>query len=242
MEPGFRRFWNAIKPPPAVPRRSFDDQYRRPFGGALKPPAAVRRILGVAGVLVLAGAGAWEAYAYVSGAPKRAQAVLVDGLQLMASGKYPQAIESFTRATKIWPRLGTGYLERGLAHLSVQDTNAAIEDFKRAIEVDRSLTEAHTALGSIYRQRGEWNAALNEFTVAIGLGSTVDGNYQRGQLYESLGQHQSAVDDYNLAIAQLPDAPYVYRARALSRENMGDRAGAEEDRRTAFSIEHPYSR
>jgi tetratricopeptide (TPR) repeat protein len=187
-------------------------------------------------------AGAWGAYAYVSGAPKRAQAVLADGLRLMAAGNYSQAIESFTRATKIWPRLATGFLERGLAHLDLQDTDAAVEDFKHAIEVDRSLTEAHTALGSIYRKRGDLNGAVNEFTVAIDLGSTVEANYQRGQLYESLGQHQKALEDYGLAIAQLPNAPYVYRARALSRDNMGDRTGAEEDRKTAYLIEHPYPR
>lgn len=245
-EPGFRRFWNAIKLPPAVPRRSFDDQYRSPYWkklwDVLKPPPAVRRILWIATGAVLVAGGAWGAYSYVSGAPRRAQAALEDGLRLMASGKYQQAIDTFTRATNIWPRLGAGYLERGLAHLNLQDTGAATADFRHAIEVDRNLTEAHTGLGSIYRQQGDLNGAVNEFTVAITLGSTVDANYQRGQLYESLGEHQKAIEDYNVAITQFPDAPYVYRARALSKENMGDREGAEGDRRTAYSIEHPYSR
>jgi len=242
IESGFRRLWNAIKLPPAVQRRSFDDQYRRSFWDVLKLPAAVRRIVLIATGAVLVAGGAWGAYSYVSGAPRRAQAALGDGLRLMASGKYQQAIETFTRATNIWPRLGAGYLERGLAYLNLRDPGAAAADFRRAIEVDRTLTEAHTALGSIYRQQGDLNGAVNEFTTAIALGSTVDANYQRGQLYESLGEHQKAIEDYNVAITQFPDAPYVYRARALSKENLGDRAGAEGDRRTAYSIEHPYSR
>jgi tetratricopeptide (TPR) repeat protein len=70
----------------------------------------------------------------------------------------------------------------------------------------------------------------------------VEANYQRGQMYESLGEHQKALQDYNLAIGGMPDAPYIYRARALTRENLGDGAGARDDRQKADSIEFPNAR
>jgi tetratricopeptide (TPR) repeat protein len=61
-------------------------------------------------------------------------------------------------------------------------------------------------------------------------------------MYESLGEHQKALEDYNQAIGGMPDAPYVYRARAMTRENLGDETGAKEDRQKAISIERPYAR
>jgi hypothetical protein len=35
-------------------------------------------------------------------------------------------------------------------------------------------------------------------------------------VYESLGLHQQEIEDYDTAIQEHPDAPYVYGARAMS--------------------------
>ena len=125
--------------------------------------------------------------------------------------------------------------------MSLREPDPAAKDFEQAINLEPKLTEAHTALGSIYRQRGDLNRAMNEFAVAINLGSAVEANFQRGQIYESLGDHQKALEDYNLAIGARPDAPFVYRARATTRANLGDQAGAKDDRQKADSIERPKS-
>jgi tetratricopeptide (TPR) repeat protein len=258
-ESGLKRLWNAIKPPPPVPRRPSEQSPARSksFWEFLKPPPAAgppknerspeernrrKRLLVGTAAAILIGGGAWGVYAYVASAPQRAEAVLQEGMRLMASGKNPEAVARFTKATDIWPPLAAGYLERGLAHLNLHETDAAVKDFQEAIDVNSNLTEAHTALGSIYRQRGDLKGAVKEFTLAIKLGSDVEANYQRGQMYESLGEHQKALEDYSQAIGGMPDAPYVYRARAMTRENLGDEAGAKEDRQKALLIEHPYAR
>ena len=107
-ESGLKRFWNAIKPPPAVPRR--------PSEGSSKSPQQRRRrkqlVVGVAAV-VLSGVGAWAVYSYLASAPARADAALQEGIRLVALGKYVDAVNRFTKATDIRPALAAGYLERG---------------------------------------------------------------------------------------------------------------------------------
>ena len=55
--------------------------------------------------------------------------------------------------------------------------------------------------------------------------------------YESLGQHQKAIEDYDKAVQESPDSPAVYRARSMARRNIGDQAGYEADRDKANSID-----
>lgn len=188
--------------------------------------------------MLLLASGAWGGYAYISSAPQRAEVIFQQGMRAMASGKYPEAVKLFTKATGTWPQFADGYLERGLAHQNLLQFDAALKDFERAIQVDPNLAAAHTELGTIYRRRGDMARAINEFSSSIDSEENVDALYQRGQTYESMGQSQKALDDYNRAIAQMPDAPYVYRSRASVRDALGDHDDAEKDRQRAVALEH----
>lgn len=156
----------------------------------------------------------------------------------MGQGDFKGAEGRFTRASEIWPQLAPAFLERGLARREQHNIDGALEDFQHAAELDRSLGQAHTELGVIYRDRGDLQRAVNEFSLAIQIVSSTDALYQRGQLYAAEGEHGKAVADYDAAIHEQTDAPYVYRARAMSRDALGDHDGAEEDRARADRIEH----
>jgi tetratricopeptide (TPR) repeat protein len=253
-----KRFWNAIKLPPAVPRREAEREPGRApsafarFWNAIKPPPAIkheghglpreeqrrrRRVVLIAVGAVVAIAAAGGVYQYVASGQTRADKMYQEGMRLMGSGDYEAAVARFTEAIRIWPSLAAAYLERGLAHKSMNQVDVAIQDFQSAIGQDPNLAEAHSALGTIYRERGDLTRAMNELNLAIQAGGSTDAFYQRGQVHESLGQHKEAVQDYDAAIHEQPDAPYVYRARAMARDAMGDRAAASADRRQAFYIE-----
>jgi len=90
----------------------------------------------------------------------------------------------------------------------------------------------------IYLEKHDQRQALGELNKSIAIHPTIEAYYQRGQILEAQGDHQKAIADYDLAIAQARDAPYVYRARALAKENLGDHDGASADRATAADIEH----
>ncbi len=194
-------------------------------------------VLGAAAVIA-AGGVAWGTYAYISSGPARATQALQDGMELMGKGDLKGAEARFSRALSNDPQLASAYLERGLVRRDLQETDGAIQDFEQAVVLDSSMAPAHTGLGLIYRGRGDVTRAINEFTLSIQVASNTDALYQRGQLYESLGQHEKAIADYDAAIYEQPDAPQVYRARATAHDAAGDHAGAEEDRRRAERMEH----
>jgi tetratricopeptide (TPR) repeat protein len=227
-ESAFARLWKVMLPPPATgaPARQGLNRKQK------------RLVLGAATFIVLAGAGGWT-YFYMAGAPQRAQAQYQTAMQLMQPGHYQEAITQLSRSIRIYP-LANAYVERGFAHRYLAQNDLAATDLEKAAELDPSLARAYSGLGSIYRDRGDSQHALEEYTKSIQTSANVDALFERGEVYESLGQHQKAIDDFSSAIELLRDAPYIYRARAMAKSNMGDTAGAEADRNLARSIESPH--
>ena len=225
----FTRLWDAVKPPPAV---------TRPGAKKNRFTARQKRLLYGAVSVVILVALSWSVYAYVASAPQRADKEFQAAMKLTAAGKYKDAIAQFTRAIGIWPQLADAYLERGIAYRYLNQSDQALADFDHAIELNPNLPRAYTARGFIYRERGNARRAMEEFSKSIEIAPNVDAYFERGQTFEDLGEHQKAIDDYDKAIAEMRDAPYVYRARSLARRNMGDQDGYDADQKMAASLEH----
>jgi tetratricopeptide (TPR) repeat protein len=251
-DPVFKRFWNAIKPPPPAPFRQWEPEppplWSRLWEGIKPPPPVVsvspevarrrRLMLAGAGLAMLAAGAGSAAFAYILSAPQRAEAAFQDGRRFAAAGNTAGAIDRFSRAIAIQPRFAAAYLERGLAHQTRLDYRLAMDDCEEALKLNPNLSAAHVARGMVFRSQGNAPHAAAEFTAALAVEQNEDAYYQRGQTYDSLGDHEKAIQDYSAAIALLPDAPYVYRARATAELSRGDREKAARDRERAFAIEH----
>jgi tetratricopeptide (TPR) repeat protein len=228
----FARLWNLVKPPPAV---------RDPGAPQRKlQPRQKQLLIGAASFLILTGA-AWGAYSFVAGAPQRAEVEFQAAMKFMQPGQYQNAIPRFTRAIQIH-EMASAYLERGVAHRYLGHADQAIGDFQRAIDLDASLARAYSSLGSIYRDRGDTKSAVEQFSKSLAISPNVDAMFERGEMYEAIGEHQKAIDDFTAAIDGIRDAPYIYRARSLAKRNLGDIAGYEADRDQARAIERPPRR
>lgn len=229
-ESAFTRLWNAIKPPPPAEKR------------VRKPMTAQRRKqwMMISGVLIalLAGGAAWEIYGYVSSAPDRARAKFDEAMKNMGQGNYERAVNGFSRALSIWPQMADAYIERGVARHYLKDDDQALADLDHATQIDPSLGAPYTVRGTIYRDRGDMQRAMQAMTKGIDVQPGLDAYYERGQLYEALGDHAKAIEDYDQAISYMRYAPHVYRARAYAKAGMGDEEGAKTDRQIAFSLEH----
>lgn len=223
------RWWNAIRPLPSV-------QVTDP---ALLAQKRKQRnlIRSAVAVVMVIGAG-WYTFDYITSAPDRARAEFERGMHLMAPKTYLEAIQAFTRAVDIWPNLPEAYLNRGIAYYQTSQRNEAIDDLTRATEMNPQLTAAFDELGRIHLEKHETEKAIEAFSKSLDVKPNTDGYYARGLAYESLGEHQKAVDDFDKAIAQQVDAPYAYRARASAKAALGDLDGAKADRDAAISIEH----
>jgi len=222
------RLWKAVKPPAAVKRTGA-------ASSALNRQQKRLLLATCAGVAALSAG--WSIYDYVASAPERAAKQLQEGMRLLAPGNYRDAVARFDRAIAIWPRLGEAYFERGMAYQYLNQIDRALADFNRAVAVDPSLAHAYDAQGAIYRSRGDFPGAMQAFAKAIQIAPDADAYFERGQTYESLGEHLKAVADFDQAIAVRRDVPYVYRARALARRNSGDLAGSQSDREIAENLE-----
>ncbi len=184
-ESGLKRFWNAIKPPPAVPRRPSEHSPTRSasFWEFLKTAARGRRalrkrkghpeerrrrkrlVVGTAAAILIAGRRLGNICVHRLRCPSVPETVApsrAEAFARMAQGKYQEAVERFTKATDIWPPLAAGYFERGLAHRDLHQTDAAVQDFEQAIEcgsqTSRTLTRRSapsTASEADSEKRGE---------------------------------------------------------------------------------------
>ena len=179
-------------------------------------------------------------YVYISSAPQRAEKQFEDAMKLMRPGSYQLAITGFDKALATWPGLADAYFERGNAYHTLRRDDEAIADFEKAADVNPNLYRAYAAIGSIYRERHDYKRAMEAYNKSISAKPNVDALYERGQTYESLGEHYKAIADYDKAILEMPDSPAVHRARGLSRRNLGDEAGYQADRDTADRIEHRH--
>lgn len=225
----FTRFWNSVKPP-------VDN--RPGSGKAIELRRRQRRLITVTVAVVALICAGGGVYYYVSNAPVRADREFQLGMSLMGPNKYLDAITHFNRALAISSQLPNAYLERGNAERILGQPDAALADYQSAADLNPSLAPAHNGIALIYLERHDQRHALEELSKSIALQPTVEGYYQRGQILETQGDHQKAIEDYDRAIAEERDAPFVYRARALSKANLGDEEGARQDRLLATQIEH----
>ena len=189
----------------------------------------------VATIALLAAGG--YAYSYVASAPDRARAEMAAGMRKMGPGAYGQAIASFDRAIDIWPEFAEAYLNRGVAEHGKGERGAALADLEKALDLDPDLIRAYNERGLIYLESGDGRQAIRNFDQSLKIKPSLDGYYQRGIAYETLQAHGKAVADFDAAIGEYRDAPYVYRARAAAKRNLGDRDGAAGDERFAEQIE-----
>jgi tetratricopeptide (TPR) repeat protein len=229
-ESAFSRFWKTVKPPAAgnrPPESAKVVELRR----------RQRRLVTITLAVILAvAAGAWT-YMYVSNAPQRADNEFQQGMKFMSPGKYPEAVVHFTRALSIYGQLPDALLERGNAHRILGEPDEALADYQAAIDLNPTLATAHNGIAMIYIERHDLPHALEKLNKAISLQPSVEAYYERGQILEARGEHQKAIEDYDKAIAEQVDSPYMYRARALAKANLGDQEGAHADRILAVQIE-----
>jgi tetratricopeptide (TPR) repeat protein len=228
-ESAFSRFWNEVILPPV------DKRPVPPKVTALKQRQRRLVMTTLAAVAALAAGGG--VFFYISYAPQRAEKEFLEGMKLMSPGKYPDAIVHFTRALEIHSQLPDAYIERGSAHRILGETDAALADFQAAVDLNPTLADAHNGLAMIYLDRRDQSHALEELNKSIGLHPTVDALFQRGQILDAQGNHQKAINDFDRAIEENRDAPYMYRARALAKANLGDPEGAHADRLLAAELE-----
>jgi tetratricopeptide (TPR) repeat protein len=150
------------------------------------------------------------------------------------------AIESYSQALKIAPKLTAALLGRGLAYKGKGDIGNAIKDFRAIVRVDprgNDAFSAHLIQREIFQTKGDLKSALAELDQAIAIrpndGSTCGA---RGALKQAIGDLDGALLDLDKAVTLAPNNSFVFDNRGLARKAKGNFDGAIEDFSQAMKL------
>jgi len=83
-----------------------------------------------------------------------------DGVVFLQQQEYQQAVEAFTQAIRINPKMAEAYSNRGIAWKGLGDIEKAITDFTRAITLAPRLAEAYCNRAGMWYMLGKWDKAV----------------------------------------------------------------------------------
>ncbi|HVT06341.1 MAG TPA: tetratricopeptide repeat protein, partial [Polyangia bacterium] len=94
-----------------------------------------------------------------------AQAAFDEGVRVMRMGRrhYKEAVEPFTRATRLDPRLYEAWHDLGVIHAATGDIDAAVDDFKRALDIQPGARKTVLAYGESLRRNHEPKKAADVY-------------------------------------------------------------------------------
>ena len=133
--------------------------------------------------------------------------------------QYSLAINAYKRALEFDPDCAAVYHSLGFAYYKEGEFDLAQEALQKAIELNPQNANYHYVLGQLLEDwtelEGAWEQATHEFTRAIELDSSyIEAWYNRGLLYEKLGDLEKACEDFKQVVSRAP-------AFHAARHNLG---------------------
>ncbi len=148
------------------------------------------------------------------------------------------AIEDYTQAIELNPRLVLAYNNRGNLRQHLGDWDGAIADFTTVLEINAQSPIAHNNRAIVYASIGRYSEAIADYTHAIELQPNFASAYNnRGNAYGNLGQYPAASADYTHAVELQPTFAIAYSNRGNIHRIEGDLAAALIDYNLAIGID-----
>ena len=159
-------------------------------------------------------------------------------------GDYRGAIDGYTKAIRADSLNFAAWFHRGTAHEHLREFDLALADYDRAIQLVPRFGLAHHYRGHVHSRVAANDLAIADYDRALasvgevvidaqGMTIPVDRAsvyYDRGNAYFRLKSYEYAVASYDSSLVLSPKFGAAYNNRGVSRQNLGDRAGACTDR------------
>ena len=121
------------------------------------------------------------------------------GLTHGQKGEHDKAVERFSKAIALNPRIAAAYYNRGLAYANKREYDRAIQDYDRAIELDPDYA-AYNNRGSAYWHKGDYHRSIQDYDRAIALDpDNVLAYFNRGLSWLCLEEWEKAESDLSQA-------------------------------------------
>ncbi|MFH1784306.1 MAG: tetratricopeptide repeat protein [bacterium] len=126
----------------------------------------------------------------------------IEGLRLLDSAEYDEAIVAFDNTLKGDPWFDPAYIGTSLAYLGKGEYNAARESVEKALDMNKRNPFAYVAQGRILAEQGKFDKALKKFNKAIKVDPLcAEAFFYKGQLYEKQRQYGKAGISYKNALS-----------------------------------------
>lgn len=147
--------------------------------------------------------------------------LLLKGRSLQAMCRYREAAIEYGKYVNRNPKDPNGYLARGIAYMSDNDTRKAIKDFTRAISL-RSFVVPYFNRAASYVHIAEYDKAIRDYSTCLKLKpQAVDPRFHRGRIYLLKGEYDKAISDFTISLTSWPNSELVYRYRGQAYEAIG---------------------
>lgn len=154
--------------------------------------------------------------------PKYSVAYNARGVAYSKKGDQQKAIADFNEAIRLNGFYANAYNNRGIAHVKVGEFDQGIADLRVAIQFEEN-PKFYNELAWTHFQAGKARAGLPFADHALRLNPSYAGAYDtRGAIYEALGEHEYAVQNYKKALSL--DRSIASSAAALRRLAQNDPA------------------
>ena len=113
------------------------------------------------------------------------------------------ALADYNKALALDPKSVDSYLNRGQLKERLNDTNGALADYNKAVALDPNNASFYVRSGLLkYQRLNDTKGAITDLNKSIALDPKfIDGYYNRGDFYFSLGNKTAAIADFQKVIA-----------------------------------------
>ncbi len=128
------------------------------------------------------------------------------GVLLLRQGRYPDAVNEFTKLITIMPDMAGAYKNRGAAYMKLGLYPLAIADFEKTLSLDKDATGLHSNLGVACFYQGEYQKAIDHYNQEIQRSpDSYFAYFNRSICWSNLGNLEKSLADVEKAIDMKPD-------------------------------------
>jgi tetratricopeptide (TPR) repeat protein/Zn-dependent membrane protease YugP len=159
------------------------------------------------------------------------------GLDLSQRGELAAAVEAFSSALELDPKLHAAYFNRGHCHLRQGQLDQAMADVEASLRLNPHFVEALATRGQIWTQRAKYDLALADLNQALQMApQNAVAHTCRGNLWLVQGDYERALADFERVIATAPEHGSAYLGRAKIELTRGNTDAALADCCQAFAF------
>jgi len=148
---------------------------------------------------------------------------LIVAQQSEAAGQYEKALEQYTKALVIFPKLEQVNARRGMLHLQLEQYTEAVRCFKEALTESEVDPEVINNLGSAYMAIEQYSRAEKCFRKALGMNTDLSSaRLNLATVYMKSGNNAQATEAFDAYISKNPNDLKAIQAFASLLLDDGD--------------------